>query len=119
MSSMSRRYGNNIRFLTVSPGATAGTTVTRDLPWYTQVFVRTVVFLLTFVGKSHSVEVGAKRYMDALTEHEEYQSGVFYASKKGLSSDVVDQAEFGYDCFANEKYQDNAYAAVQSFLSNQ
>jgi len=117
MSSMSRKYRNrSIRFLTMSPGATAGTTVTRDLPWYTQVLVRTIVFLLTFVGKSHSVEVGAKRYIDALTKHGEYQSGVFYASRKGLSGDVVDQAELGYDYFANEDYQDNAYEAVKGFL---
>lgn len=117
MSSMSRRYkDNNVRFITISPGATAGTTVTRDLPWYKQVFVRTVVYLLTFVGKSHSVEVGARRYIDALIKHGDYKSDVFYASEKGLSGDVIDQAELGYDYFAKKDYHDNAYEAIKSFL---
>lgn len=114
MSSMVRKH-SNIRFVTMSPGATSGTTVTRDLPWYKSLFVRTVVSVLSLVGKAHSVQVGAKRYVDALLDHETYQSGVFYASKKGLSGEVCDQAEF-LDYFSNESYQDNAYEAIHKFI---
>eukprot|EP00928_Gymnodinium_smaydae_P046031 TRINITY_DN3062_c0_g2_i1.p1 TRINITY_DN3062_c0_g2~~TRINITY_DN3062_c0_g2_i1.p1 ORF type:complete len:325 (-),score=44.33 TRINITY_DN3062_c0_g2_i1:295-1269(-) len=113
MSSMARQH--NIRFVTISPGATAGTTTTRDLPLRTQIFVRTLVRVLSFVGVSHTVRVGARRYIDALMCPDLYQSGVFYGSKKGLSGAVVDQTEL-LDDFAKKDYQDNANAAIHAFL---
>jgi hypothetical protein len=39
----------------------------------------------------HTLEVGAKRFVDAISD-ERYKSGVFYASKEGkLSGDMVDE----------------------------
>jgi len=110
MSSMARKHPN-LRFVTVSPGATTGTEVRRDLPWYKRLFVG---LLQNFVG--HSLEVGAKRYVDALLDDSMYKSGVFYGSKSGLSGELCDQAEF-LDYFANEAFQDNANEAIHKFIN--
>ena len=49
----------------------------------------------------HELEVGVKRFVDAISD-ERYKSGVFYASKEGkLSGDMVDQSTFFTDF---EKY---------------
>ena len=114
MSSMARKHPE-IRFVTISPGATTGTNTRRTLPWYQRAFVTALVNLQSLVGSAHSVDVGAKRYIDALIDHSNYQSGIFYGSKKGLSGEVGDQAVF-LDYFANESFQDNANEALHSFI---
>ena len=73
--------------------------------------------IASWVGSAHSVEVGAKRYIDALLDHSNYQSGIFYGSMKGLSGEVGDQAVF-LDYFANEGFQDNANKALHNFIKN-
>eukprot|EP00931_Biecheleriopsis_adriatica_P116630 TRINITY_DN92252_c0_g1_i1.p1 TRINITY_DN92252_c0_g1~~TRINITY_DN92252_c0_g1_i1.p1 ORF type:complete len:316 (+),score=43.26 TRINITY_DN92252_c0_g1_i1:67-1014(+) len=114
MSSMARKYPN-IRFVTMSPGATTGTAVRRDLPCYKRMLVGTILKCLSLKGKAHSLEVGAKRYVDALLDHATYQSGIFYASKVGLSGEVGDQSEL-LDYFSNHAFQDNANDAIHNFL---
>ena len=115
MSSMARQY-HNIRFVTISPGATQGTAVRRDLPWYKRLFVGALLNILYWTGKAHSLEVGAKRYIDALLDHSTYKSGVFYGSKEGLSGEVCDQAEL-LSYFGNETFQDNANEAIHKFIN--
>eukprot|EP00440_Ansanella_granifera_P045460 gb/GFBE01049253.1/.p1 GENE.gb/GFBE01049253.1/~~gb/GFBE01049253.1/.p1 ORF type:complete len:118 (+),score=12.71 gb/GFBE01049253.1/:1-354(+) len=114
MSSMARKCPN-IRFVTMSPGAATGTAVRRDLPCYKRLLVGTILACLSMKGKAHSLEVGAKRYVDALLDHATYQSGVFYASKVGLSGEVGDQSEF-LDYFSNNTFQDNANEAIRKFI---
>lgn len=114
MSKMARKHPE-IRFVTMSPGATKGTAVRRDLPCSKRMFVGCLLNILSLSGKAHSLEVGAKRYVDALIEHSAYKSGIFYGSKVGLSGELCDQAKLlGY--FANEQYQDNAGEAIQRFI---
>ena len=115
MSSMARKY-RNIRFVTISPGATKGTAVRRDLPWHKRLFVGMFLNILSWTGKAHSLEVGTKRYIDALLDHSTYQSGVFYGSKEGLSGEVCDQAEL-LSYFGNETFQDNANEAIHKFIN--
>jgi len=116
MSSNARKHPD-IRFITISPGATTGTNVRRTLPWYKQVFVGALIDLQSLAGFAHSLEDGAKRYVDALLDHSNYQSGIFYGSKKGLSGAVGDQAVF-LDYFANESFQENANQALHKFTKN-
>jgi len=116
MSSMARKH-SDIRFITISPGATTGTNVRRTLPWYQQAFVGALINLASLVGQAHSVEVGTKRYVDALLDHSNYQSGIFYGSKKGLTGEVVDQTVFLED-FADERLQENANEALHKFIKN-
>ena len=117
MSSMARKHPD-IRFITISPGATTGTNVRGDLPWYQRAFVGALVNLQSLVGLAHSLEVGTKRYVDALLDHLNYQSGIFYGSKKGLSGEVCDQSVF-LDYFANKKFQEHANEALHKFIKNE
>jgi hypothetical protein len=64
----------------------------------------------------HKLEVGAKRFVDAISD-ERYKSGVFYASKEGkLSGDMVDQSTFFTD-LKNTSFQDNANEAIHHFIN--
>ena len=114
MGSMARLHPE-MRFVTISPGGTSGTEVRRDLPRSKQRFVACLLRLLTCFTVVHSVDVGARRYIDALFDTDAYLSGVFYGNRKGLTGAVVDQVVFFPD-FAREELQDNASVAVNSFL---
>jgi hypothetical protein len=64
----------------------------------------------------HPLDVGAKRFVDAISD-ERYKSGVFYASKEGkLSGDMVDQSTFFTD-LNNTSFQDNANEAIHHFIT--
>ena len=115
MSSMARKEPTT-RFVTMSPGMTAGTAVMKDLPFIKRILtVYLIMPLMSLLGTSHTVEVGAKRYMDALLDHDRYKTGVFYASKDGLSGVVSDQST-ALELFSNETYQENANAAIHKFI---
>jgi len=67
-------------------------------------------------GMVHELEVGVKRFVDAISD-ERYKSGVFYASKEGkLSGDMVDQSTF-FTALKNTSFQDNANEAIHRFIS--
>ena len=70
--------------------------------------------VFALIGKSHKLEVGAKRFVDGLQD-ETYKSGVFYASKSGTSGPVVDQGVI-FDDLNNKTYQDNANEAIHRFI---
>jgi len=77
-------------------------------------FMMPVVFPL-MGGMVHKLEVGAKRFVDGVSD-ERYKSGVFYASKEGkLSGDVVDQSTF-FTVLKNTAFQDNANEAIHRFI---
>jgi hypothetical protein len=83
MSYMARQH-SDIRFITVSPGATQGTNVFSHDSKGKEVFIKVAMKLMSCFGKVHGVKDGAKRYVDVLTDEETYKSGVFYASIKGV-----------------------------------
>jgi hypothetical protein len=67
-------------------------------------------------GMVHQLEVGAKRFVDGISD-EQYKSGVFYASKEGkLSGDMVDQSTF-FTLLKNTSFQDNADQAIHRFIT--
>jgi len=116
MSSLARKHPN-IRLLTMSPGGTSGTAVMEDAPLVMKVMVKTMMALgiTKLLGLFHKLEVGAKRYVNALND-ETYKTGIFYASKKPvLVGPVVDQSTI-FASIKNTQFQDNAYKAIQSFL---
>jgi len=64
----------------------------------------------------HTLAVGAKRFVDGISD-ERYKSGVFYASAAGkLSGNVVDQSTF-YTDLKNTSFQDNADKAIHRFIN--
>lgn len=117
MSALARKYPQ-IKFITMSPGATSGTNVMDDLPFFKKIMFKYVGFpvLMPLLGMVHSIEKGAARYVQAISD-DSLVSGKFYASSENrLTGPVMDQADIFPD-LANETYQDNAYAAVLSVAS--
>ncbi len=117
MLSMARKYPD-LKFVVMSPGNTKGTLAPNNLPpamkFMLKYFMMPVVFPL-MGGMVHTLEVGAKRFVDGISD-ERYKSGVFYASKEGkLSGDVVDQSTF-YTDLKNTTFQDNADKAIHRFI---
>ena len=117
MLSMARKYPD-LKFVVVSPGNTKGTLAPDNLPpamkFMLKNFMMPVVFPL--MGEMvHKLEVGAKRFVDGISD-EQYKSGVFYASKEGkLSGDMVDQSTF-FTPLKNITFQDNADKAIHRFI---
>ena len=117
MLSMARKYPD-LKFVVMSPGNTKGTLAPDNLPpamkFMLTYFMMPIVFPL-MGGMVHKLEVGAKRFVDGISD-ERYKSGVFYASKQGkLSGDVVDQSTF-YTDLKNTSFQDNADKAIHRFI---
>ncbi|WP_136806212.1 SDR family NAD(P)-dependent oxidoreductase [Desulfosediminicola flagellatus] len=113
MSSLARQYPD-VRLIAMSPGGTAGTEVTSSTSSLKTLMFQLMIKMMCLVGKMHKVEVGAKRFVDALLD-ESYKSGVFYASKEGITGPVGDQSEIFAD-LANEIIQNNASEAIHRFL---
>ena len=116
--SMARKYPK-LKFIVVSPGNTKGTQAPDSLPPPMRFMLKYVMMPIVFPlmgGMVHTLEVGAKRFVDAISD-ERYKSGVFYASKEGkLSGDMVDQSTFFTD-LKNTSFQDNANEAIHHFMN--
>ena len=115
---MARKYPK-LKFIVVSPGNTKGTQAPDSLPPAMRFMLKNVMMPIVFplMGEMvHELEVGAKRFVDAISD-ERYKSGVFYASKQGkLSGEMVDQSTFFTD-LKNTSFQDNANEAIHRFLN--
>ncbi|HTR31662.1 MAG TPA: hypothetical protein VMH27_20460, partial [Puia sp.] len=114
--SMARKYPH-LKFVVVSPGNTRGTLAPDNLPpamrFMLKYFMMPIVFPL-MGGMVHKLEVGAKRFVDGISD-DLYKSGVFYASKEGkLSGDMVDQSTF-FTVLKNTSFQDSADEAIHRF----
>ena len=117
MLSMARKYPN-LKFVVMSPGNTGGTNAPDNLPPAMKFMLKNLMMPIVFPligGMVHKLEVGAKRFVDGISD-DSYKSGVFYASKEGkLSGDVVDQSTF-YTDLKNTTFQDNADKAIHRFI---
>ena len=109
--------------LTVSPGATAGTNIAshEGMGKFNQIMFPILLKMMGPLGVTHKLEVGAKRYVDAVNRegiYHEFETGAFVASAHGVSGPVKDQskrkdkraAQYG-DLIKQEA----AFAAVQAF----
>ena len=116
MLSMARKYPD-LKFVAMSPGNTNGTQAPNNLPPAMK-FMLTYVMMpivMPLIGMVHKLEVGAKRFVDGISD-ERYKSGIFYASKEGkLTGDVVDQSTFFAD-LKNNLFQDNADRAIHRYI---
>jgi NAD(P)-dependent dehydrogenase (short-subunit alcohol dehydrogenase family) len=116
MGAMARMHPE-LRFITMSPGNTAGTEALRDQPALVRIIASRIVlpYLAPALGIGHKLEVGAKRLVNAVTDAS-LQSGVFYASAaRKITGPVIDQAEIVPD-FRDPEIQDHAYEAIQRFV---
>jgi NAD(P)-dependent dehydrogenase (short-subunit alcohol dehydrogenase family) len=107
----------NLKLITMSPGNTRGTEISRDFPLPMRALMMTILIpvVLPLLGLVHNVKDGAKRLIDALNDNG-LRSGVFYASAANtLTGPLVDQSEIFPD-LSNKAYQDNANEAVHRFF---
>lgn len=115
--SMARKH-THLKFVVVSPGNTKGTQAPNALPLPMRMMLKYVMMPVVFplMGEMvHGLEVGAKRFVDGISE-ERYKSGAFYASREGkLSGDQVDQSTF-FTALKNTSFQDNANEAIHRFI---
>lgn len=114
MSAMARTH-KNIRFITMSPGATTGTEGFNTLSPVKRFAMKSMMKVMLMLGKVHGVETGAARFVSALSD-DSYQSGGFYASAKGLTGKISEQSQLFSD-LANTQYQDNAKAAIDKLAA--
>ena len=115
ISAMARQHPN-LRVVTMSPGGTTGTNGASEMPGLMRMAMPVVMKVMEVFGQMHSLETGAKRYVDALNDAS-YQSGQFYASHQGkMSGAVVDQSQYE-SSFSNNAYQDNVNNALHKFVS--
>lgn len=66
-------------------------------------------------GRVHKLEVGAKRFVDGINDTS-LESGVFYASKTGITGQIIDQSSLFSD-FKNAMYQNNARESIHQFIN--
>lgn len=115
MGAMARKWPS-IRFVTVSPGGTAGTEIPNKMGGVMGFVMKYVAMpSMSTLGVMHPLEVGARRYVNAVND-DAYRSGIFYASVEGkLTGELIDQATIVPD-LANPRFQDNASAAIHRFI---
>lgn len=113
MSAMSRKHPK-VRFVTMSPGGTKGTDALNTLPFAKKLMFQCMFQLMSLFGKVHKVDVGAKRFVDALMD-QSYKSGNFYGSKSGITGEITDQSEL-FKPLKNQSFQDNASQAIHRFI---
>ena len=101
MSSLARKH-KDIRFVTMSPGATSGTDGMNHIPLVKRIVFTLMFKMLALFGNSHGVKTGAKRYVDGLLD-EAFESGVFYGSRSGTAGPLADQATLFSD-LSNERF---------------
>lgn len=117
MSSMSRQYPK-IKFISMSPGATSGTSVVDNSPTAVKYLFKYIMMpiVMPLRGMVHKVHKGAARYIDAIT-NDKFQTGGFYASTENkVIGEVVDQFNI-YPVMANPQFQDNASLAINRFIN--
>ncbi|NQV51940.1 MAG: SDR family NAD(P)-dependent oxidoreductase [Flavobacteriales bacterium] len=115
MSTMARKH-QDLQFVTMSPGGTSGTKVMDKLPMGMKLMFKYVMMpiMMPLMGMVHGVEVGAKRYVDGLTDPA-YLSGHFYASKEStVTGPIIDQGDI-FPLLYDVRVQDNAWKAIHAF----
>ncbi len=116
MSSLSRKYPD-VKFISMSPGATSGTSVADNTtPMMKFMWNNVMPIFFSLFGMGHKVDKGASRFVDAISNNK-YKTGGVYASKEGkMAGEVVDQFDI-LPALTNVNSQDNAYQAVHHFLT--
>lgn len=113
------RLNPDMTVLSVSPGGTKGTSFASQgsVPLLFQLVLPYLMFVLGLFGYFHNVDVGAKRYVDAVTGKDEYgdfASGTFVASKSGVSGPVSDQSNLEHGSqYADVRKQELCYEAIR------
>lgn len=113
--SMARKHPK-MRFMTIDPGMARGTSGTKSMPFFQRLTMETAMWVMEKLGRAHSVDVGAKRYVDVMLNKDEFTSGVWWGSKRGLTGKLANQVEHWPEIIGNKTAQDNANTVIHNFL---
>ena len=107
--------------LVVSPGGTMGTAIMDQAgaPLFLRIFPSLLKVLIELLGIVHSVEVGAKRYVDAVVGNwnDRFESGTFVASTRLVTGQVCDQSTLSCGRqYGDKKLQDVVYRVLQKYV---
>ena len=112
MAYLARQHPDR-RFVTVSPGGTAGTQAANDMKLPLRMAAK---YVMPTLGITHKLDVGARRLVDGVTDPT-LSSGVFYASPANkVSGPLVNQSGIFPD-LANPSFQDHANEAIHRWIS--
>jgi NAD(P)-dependent dehydrogenase (short-subunit alcohol dehydrogenase family) len=117
MAALARKHAD-LRFITMSPGNTAGTEALRNLPQPARILAQRVLmpYVAPALKVAHRLEEGGRRLDTAVTS-QSLRSGVFYASAANtITGPVIDQAEILSD-LRDPAIQDHAAEAIHRFLA--
>jgi NAD(P)-dependent dehydrogenase (short-subunit alcohol dehydrogenase family) len=108
----------DLRFITMSPGNTAGTEALRDLPQAVRILAQRVLmpYVAPAFGLAHRLEDGGRRLVSAVTDPS-LRSGVFYGSAANtITGPVIDQAEIMPE-LGDPAVQNHAVEAIYRFIT--
>ena len=117
MASQARVHFEDVRFITMSPGATGGTAIMNNLKGPKKFIYKYIMMpiVLPLLGIAHGLTVGAKRFVKGINDAS-LTNGVFYASKTNKpTGSIINQNTFLTD-FDNITYQNNVNEAIHKFI---
>lgn len=114
--SMARKH-TNFRFVTIDPGMAAGTSGADAFPWYQKWATNATMRVMQLLGRAHSVDVGAKRYVDVMLNTEDFDSGIWWGSEKGLTGKLANQVTHWPEIIGSESAQDNANTVIHEYIN--
>ncbi|MCZ8499689.1 hypothetical protein O9929_24555 [Vibrio lentus] len=91
---------------------------TASLPWHQRFIMESAMWVMQKLGKAHSVDVGAKRYVDVLLNSDEYKTGAWWGSKKGPDGYMANQVDHWPEIIGNQSAQNNANTVINQFLTD-
>lgn len=116
MGHLARIYPS-IKFVTVSPGATAGTGDVESYPLAQRLFIKCLFGVLSLLRITHDVTTGAQRYVDVLLDTDgTFETGKFYGSREAARSPLCDQQKRFPALFYKPEWEGNAYVSIQKFI---
>lgn len=117
ISALARRH-TEYHFLTISPGGTVGTAIASNAGFFKRIFFSKIAFpAMHMLGKAHTVDVGAARYLTGIIGTELPASGTFIATTGNaeMTGPVGDQSVL-FPMFADETLQDAVYDAIHRII---
>lgn len=116
-AAMARRFGDRVSVFAVSPGANAGTRVTRHLTGFNRLLMTRIMPAIgPALGMYQPISAGARRYLDVLHDvGREYVSGKTYTSRPGKA--VGPLWEVSYPHISNVERQEAAWAVLEQLTT--
>ena len=110
-AAVARKYGERVQIFTVSPGSNMGTNVTRNTKGLKRfIFTKVMPAVGSIMKMNMPTPLGAKRYVDVLTNQGSYKSGRTYMSKPKKITGPMEEQTTAH--FLDTERQDVAFQVI-------